>query len=164
MQSLANHGELSRNQNHLPKGSMATLIIDDNKFDGIKLAVTNEEQNLGLMNVEWPPPLLLFPYKKAGVRKFWMLNTPSPLDIIFCNANRVIYVGRGEPFNSEDLIGPNENCTLVLEAPNGFVDYHDIKVGSKVRVRYNPEELANILKNGSPKVNAENNGKNDHSK
>jgi uncharacterized protein len=129
---------------------MATIFVDEKKFDQIKLAISPEEQNKGLMGVEWPPPLLLFPYKTAAIRQFWMKNTPSPLDIIFCNSNHVIYIGEGEPFNSKKLIGPNENSTFVLEAPRGFADYHDIKVGSKIRVVYTSAELYDIVKNGSP--------------
>lgn len=140
---------------------MATIIIGDNIFENIKLAITPEEQTIGLMNVPYPPPLLLFPYKKAAIKKFWMKDTPSPLDIIFCNCNCVIYIGKGEPFN-ESLIGPNENCDLVLEAPHGFVDYHNISVGDKIKVRYNKFEIENILKNGSPKM--ENNAKKNKNK
>lgn len=130
---------------------MAIVIIDENKFENVKIAVTEKEQQIGLMNVPWPPPLLLFPYKQANIKKFWMKNVESPLDIIFCKANEVIYIGVGEPFN-EESIGPNESCNLVLEAPYGFVDYNNISVGSKIRIKYNKEELQYILKNGSPKL------------
>lgn len=140
---------------------MATIIIGDNIFENVSLAVTSEEQNRGLMGKPYPPPLLLFPYKKASIKKFWMKDTPSPLDIIFCNANCVIYIGKGEPFN-ENLIGPNEKSNLVLEAPHGFVDYYNISVGDKIRVRYNKVEIENVIKNGSPKL--ENNAEKDKNK
>jgi len=130
---------------------MARVFINDKFVGDIKIAADPQSQAKGLMGVDWPPHPLLFPYKTSGVRKFWMKNTASPLDIIFCRANEVIYIGEGEPFNAEDLVGPDDNCDLVLEFPKGFVAQANVGIGSKVRVKYSKDELLDIMKNGSPK-------------
>jgi len=130
---------------------MAFIIIDGIEFENVQLAVTDNEQNAGLMGVN-TPTLMAFPYKKAGIHKFWMKETPLALDIIFCKANEVIYIGKGEPYNHKTLIGPEYPVDLVLEAPRGFVDFHNINVGSRLRMRYSKSELVNIMKNGSPKL------------
>ena len=104
---------------------MATVVIDDNEFVNVKLAISEEEQKQGLKNVR-NPMLMAFPYKQASVRKFWMHDTPAPLDIIFCNGTKVIYIGKGEPYDAKTLIGPDTACTLVLEAPAGFVISNNI--------------------------------------
>jgi uncharacterized membrane protein (UPF0127 family) len=126
---------------------MAILFLENNKFEEVKVAATKEEQKRGLMFVK-SPHLLLFPYKEAKVKKFWMKNVPSYLDIIFCKQGKVIYICEGFPFN-EELLGPDEKTDLVLEAPLGFVQYYNVKVGSKIKVKYNVEEIMNILKKGS---------------
>ena len=124
---------------------MGSLILHDSKkIDNIKFAITREEQYQGLMDIDWPPPLMVFPYKKAAIKKFWMKNTPSPLDIIFCYANRVIYIDNGIPFD-ETHVGPNKPCDLVIEAPLGFAQENGIKVGSKVRAKFERDELIKIL-------------------
>ena len=61
---------------------MASVIIDEQEFENVSLAITKREQDQGLKGIE-QPTLMAFPYKQAGVRKFWMQETPKPLDIIF---------------------------------------------------------------------------------
>lgn len=52
----------------------------------LEVAQTPEQQEIGLMN---RPPLaadrgMLFPFEPPRPVIFWMKNTPSPLDIVFC--------------------------------------------------------------------------------
>jgi uncharacterized membrane protein (UPF0127 family) len=101
------------------------------------IAVSLEEQIQGLMFRPWPPPVMCFPYKEAEVRKFWMKNTPSPLDILFCRGNRIISICRGEPLSTE-LIGPEEDSDLVIELPAGTVQERGIKVGDSATLYYTP--------------------------
>lgn len=124
---------------------MGSIILHGIKEIGnVRFAITRDEQRKGLMNVDWPPPLMVFPYKKAAIRKFWMKDTPSPLDIIFCSANRVIYIDYGVPFD-EARVGPNRPCDLVIEGPLGFAQENGIKVGSKIRAKFAQDELIKIL-------------------
>lgn len=95
------------------------------------VASTIEEQQRGLMWQEWPPPIMIFPYTKAQYNKFWMKNTISPLDIVFCNDNIVIGTFKGEPL-STTLIGPNNLSNLIVEFPYGTVNKLGIKIGDYI--------------------------------
>lgn len=83
---------------------MDEIFINGKKFP-TKVAITEEEQQKGLMYVSWPPPVMVFPYQKSGQRKFWMKNTISPLDIVFCNDNKIIKIVKGEPLSTM-MVGP----------------------------------------------------------
>lgn len=111
------------------------------------VAVTAEEQQRGLMYQQWPPPIMAFPYRKASVRKFWMKNTVSPLDIIFCRANEVVGIFRGEPL-STTLVGPNEPSDLVVELPAGTAERLGLQVGDYVGYSPTKETLAKLVVSG----------------
>ena len=118
--------------------------IDDNTFD-VTVAITAEEHERGLMYVDWPPPVMAFPYKVASIRKFWMKNTPSPLDIIFSRAGVIVGIYDGDPFNL-NCVGPNEPIDLVVEMPRGHVDKFGISVGDDIKLSYSAESLVKIMK------------------
>lgn len=125
---------------------MAYLKLGSTKIRGeIQFAITPEEQQLGLMFSDWPPPIMVFPYTKAEVRKFWMKNVPVPLDIIFCRANKILYIGSGKPYIT-DHVGPNEPCDLVIEAPGGFCSYNQINIGDPIKIKFGKTILERIIK------------------
>ena len=107
----------------------AVIVLGDNRFP-TKIALTEEEQRRGLMWAEWPPPVMTFPYNGPGLRKFWMKNTVSPLDIVFCRNNRVIGIYKGEPM-STSLIGPDSLSDMVVELPAGTARKLGITIGSE---------------------------------
>ena len=109
------------------------------------VAVSETEQERGLMGVKWPPPVMCFPYKRAAVRKFWMKNTVSPLDIVFCNDHRVVGIYRGEPL-SNAMVGPDQLSDLVVELPAGTVEKNDIRVGQPVSLSYSPDTTARLIR------------------
>lgn len=98
------------------------------------VAITWEEHQRGLMWKSWPPPVMCFPYKEASVRKFWMKNTLSPLDILFCKANKIIDICHGSPLSTEQ-IGPEKPSDLVIELPAGTVHAHGIQIGDDVGLK-----------------------------
>lgn len=106
-----------------------------------EIALSNEEKALGLMYREWPPPVMVFPFEKLAYRKFWMRNTISPLDIIFCNANKVISIEQGEPLSLVEF-GPNELCDLVVELPLGQASNIGIVRNTFVKIKYSLQTLA----------------------
>lgn len=112
---------------------MESFIEINGKRIETLVAITMEEQQTGLMGKKWPPPAMIFPYKTATIRKFWMKNTPAPLDLIFCNDNKIISICYGEP-NSENLIGPNIDSDLVIELPYNTCNMYNFKIGDTVRV------------------------------
>lgn len=69
-----------------------------------------------------------FLYKRPKINKFWMHNTSSPLDIIFCCNGKVIDICYGEPFSTK-VLGPDRDSDLVIELPAGLALASDIKIG-----------------------------------
>jgi uncharacterized membrane protein (UPF0127 family) len=123
-----------------------TISIKGQVFPAL-VAVTSMEQQRGLMFQEWPPPIMAFPYNVAAPRRFWMKNTISPLDIVFCKANHVVGIFRGEPMSTK-LVGPNEPSDLVVELPAGTADRLGLQVGDYVGYAPTKETLARQLQRG----------------
>lgn len=120
------------------------IYINDNVFSTL-LAISEEEQSKGLMHQVWPPPAMTFVYAMPKINKFWMHNTPSPLDIIFCYDNKVSEICYGEPFSTK-MIGSNKYSNLVIELPHGTIDSSNIKVGHSVGlVKPTMDEIKNII-------------------
>ena len=94
------------------------------------LAISSDEQQQGLMYQEWPPPVMSFIYATPGVNRFWMKNTPSPLDIVFCHNGKVSEICYGKPHDTT-AVG-TQLSDLVIELPRGTVDSAGIKVGQAV--------------------------------
>jgi uncharacterized membrane protein (UPF0127 family) len=121
------------------------VIIKGQQFDAL-MAITSDEVASGLMYKSWPPPVMAFPFVKADVRKFWMKNTTSPLDIVFCRAGKIIGIFAGTPLSLEH-IGPDEPCDLVVEFPRGTVARNRIAVGDSVKLSYSVSTMARRLRN-----------------
>jgi uncharacterized membrane protein (UPF0127 family) len=94
------------------------------------LASSEEEQQRGLMEVPFPPPVMTFVYPAPSPNRFWMHRTPSPLDIVFCCQGKVQEIVQGEPFSTKAL--GSKNSDLVIEFPQGVCYGAGIKVGDKV--------------------------------
>lgn len=106
------------------------IFIHNNVFPTL-LAISSDEQAKGLMYEEWPPPIMSFVYAAPQINKFWMANTPSPLDIIFCYEGKVSQICKGEPLSTK-IIGAEKYSDLVIELPFGTVNSSGIKVGHNV--------------------------------
>ncbi len=113
---------------------MDKIILGNHEFETL-VAISEKEQEKGLMHQAWPPPVMIFPYKRASIRKFWMKNTPSPLDIVFCRAGVVVQVCEGKPHSTE-LVGPNELVDLVAELPYGTCSRLGIKQGTSAAYEF----------------------------
>lgn len=113
------------------------------------LAITANEQESGLMYKDWPPPVMSFVYASPRVNKFWMKNTPSPLDIVFCLDNKIISICSGEPFSTR-MIGEEKKSDLVVEFPAGACKAYGIKIGDSIELECSEKSLMKIfmLKNG----------------
>lgn len=113
------------------------------------LAISQYEQECGLMNQEWPPPVMSFVYATPRINKFWMKNTPSPLDIVFANQNKIIAICYGEPFSTR-IIGDDRFSNLVVEFPAGTCKSLGINVGDSIELECSEKSLMRIFmqKNG----------------
>ena len=120
------------------------IYIEENVFPTL-LAISAEEQAKGLMHEPFPPPVMSFIYTYSSVNKFWMKNTPSPLDIVFCNDGVVNQVCHGIPFSTE-AIGSDCPSNLIVELPAGMVGKCGIKLGNKVGlIKPTESELRTII-------------------
>lgn len=124
---------------------MDKVFIKNIEFPTL-VALTWQEQERGLMWKSWPPPVMCFPYKEAVVRKFWMKNTISPLDIVFCRENKIIAICQGTPL-STDQIGPEMPSDLVVELPAGTVSAHGIQVGDDVGLKLSLASIGRKIAN-----------------
>lgn len=109
----------------------AKVCVGEHEFPTL-IAITSEEQSLGLMNKPWPPPVMSFIYAYPQVNNFWMKNTPSPLDIVFSVRGIITKICKGEP-NSTRMIG-NEFSDLVVELPYGTCKEKNISIGDKIQL------------------------------
>jgi uncharacterized membrane protein (UPF0127 family) len=120
------------------------IYIANNIFPTL-LAISEDEQQVGLMGQDWPPPIMTFVYGSPKVNKFWMKNTPSPLDIIFCCAGEISQICVGEPFSTA-IIGEDTPSDLVIEVPHGTVVASGIRLGHHVGlVKPGADELKKII-------------------
>jgi len=120
------------------------VYIGDNVFESL-LAISMEEQRQGLMNIAEPVPNMAFVYGYPSINHFWMANTPSQLDIIFCNDGMVSEICYGEPYSTK-MIGGDMPSNLVVELPYGTVKTAGIIVGQSVGlVKPTIDELRKII-------------------
>ena len=115
------------------------LLHINNEVYETLLALSEEEQQRGLMFQPSPTPVMTFVYTYPRVNKFWMRNTPAPLDILFCVNNKISQICYGEPF-SEKAIGDNTFSDIIIELPYGTVNSSNIIVGSSVEL-FKPSKL-----------------------
>ena len=104
-------------------------IFIDNLVMPALFAISDVEQNQGLMFRKPPVPNMAFLYKFPQVNKFWMKSTPAPLDIIFCHNGKISQICYGEPYSTR-IIGNEELSDLVIELPAGTVEKNKIRLGS----------------------------------
>lgn len=108
-------------------------ILIGNKIFPILITESSLEREKGLMNVSPPVPSMLFDFGSNRVNKFWMKNTPAPLDIVFCSNGKIVDICYGEP-NSTKLIGGDYNSNIVVEFPYGTCSREHISIGDEISV------------------------------
>jgi uncharacterized membrane protein (UPF0127 family) len=94
------------------------------------LAISDEEQQIGLMYRKELPPSMSFIYSYPKVNKFWMKNTYCPLDIIFCKQGRIIDICKGEPLSTR-VVGPDDLTDLIIELPYGTCKQLGVAIGDE---------------------------------
>lgn len=83
---------------------------------------------------------MLFIFNKEGVYPFWMKNTLIPLDIIWINNNKVVFINENsQPCKNlicPQIIPPN-NAKYVLEINAGACRKANIKVADELSIKIN---------------------------
>ncbi|MBK8575996.1 MAG: DUF192 domain-containing protein [Elusimicrobia bacterium] len=102
----------------------------------VEVADEKFEQDRGLMNrrIDGDGEGMLFVYRKAAPRIFWMRDTPVSLDMLFFDSKRrlVALIPNAEPF-SEHLLKSHSPAQYVLEVPAGFAQRHAVRLGAEFR-------------------------------
>lgn len=119
------------------------IITDNSKIKNIEFAILPEEQEKGLM-FQKHPKILVFLYTTPKIRKFWMKNCLVPLDIVFIKNNKIISIEEGKP-NSEENIGPDEECDYVIEFPSGYCKDNDLSIDSNVKLKLDKKVLKKLF-------------------
>ena len=94
----------------------------------------------GLMNVEELDTNkgMFFPFLIPWYRYFWMKNVKIPLDIIFVNKNYEI-ISIHEAQVEVGFFYKNYSskgfCKYVVETNMGFCKEHNIKIGTKIKIK-----------------------------
>lgn len=99
-----------------------------------ELATTPEQRARGLMHRQTLAPAdgMAFFFAKPARQKFWMKNTPLPLDMLFVDASRrIVYIGHGIPL-SEEPVGPAGKVLAVFEIAGGRAAKEGIRVGDTI--------------------------------
>ncbi len=83
---------------------------------------------------------MLFLFPKEEERRFWMKNTPLPLDMIFIGASRTIVgiIPDTRPFSTQSL-GVAAPAQYVLEVHAGFCARHGIAAGDTIEFVHLPD-------------------------
>ena len=119
------------------------VVLANSKFDAL-VAVSYNEQEMGLMHKDPPLPIMVFPYSTPRINKFWMKNTKQALDIVFCLNNKIISICNGNPYSTA-IIGDDRLSDLVIELPAGTCISNNIKIGDSVSTKYNIDTLMQLL-------------------
>lgn len=110
------------------------VFLKDREISVI-VALSPEERARGLMEAPWPPPVMAFPYRSAGLHSFWMKNTPSPLDIVFCKAGKIVDIKSGTPYSLKPIV-PAEPSDLVIEFPRGTIRSMNADIGDVIYFKH----------------------------
>ena len=106
----------------------------------LELADEPHEQSKGLQHRAPLPPLrgMWFPFRTDILMRFWMHQTPAPLDMLFINDGRVIAIEANTtpcarlPCRS---YGPDQPGDAVIELAAGEAARLGITVGTAVRIK-----------------------------
>lgn len=110
----------------------------------VELALTRDEQAMGLMFRESLPPDagMLFVFAQEAPRSFWMKNTRIPLDILYFDAAlRLVSVAeRARPCAVQRCPGyPSEGpARYVLELNAGRASELGLEPGDELRLLFDP--------------------------
>jgi uncharacterized protein len=107
----------------------------------LEVAQTPEQQEMGLM---FRPPLpadrgMLFPFDPPRQVRFWMENTPSPLDMVFLYQGQVKQIAANVQSCTKrpcPTYGPWTEVDQVIELRSGRAAELGLKVGDRVSIQF----------------------------
>ncbi len=117
----------------------AKLCFDKSVCIKLEVARTLEEKTLGLKKRQSLQRNygMLFEFAKPSSSGFWMLETYSPLDMIFLRENKVIYLAQNLPVCKGlpcPIYGQGILFDGVVELAAGEIKRLDIKEGDNIKI------------------------------
>ncbi len=120
------------------RGPCVAIVAPDGKpraTVAVEVADTESQREVGLMFRKHldDGAGMLFVFKDAAHRNFWMHNTAIPLDMLFADSGgRVIgIVANAEPFSDKEVVAEGAS-EYVLEVNGGFCAKNGIKPGDRL--------------------------------
>ena len=128
---------------------VARIFVGEREIE-VELAVTSEEQQLGLGYRDGldPETGMLFVKKRAAPASFWMKGMRFCLDIIWIEGEKIVGAAESvcpDPKNTEDADRATFKSPIpvsfILEMPAGWLDDQGFGAGTPVRI---PDGLSEI--------------------
>jgi uncharacterized protein len=118
----------------------AEVTIGDQRIQ-LEVARTDDEQSRGLM---YRPALpddrgMLFPFDPPRPLRFWMRNTPQPLDMVFLlNGEVKAVIANVPPCTSQSCptYGPGLDVNQVIELRSGRAAELGLKAGDQLKIQF----------------------------
>jgi uncharacterized membrane protein (UPF0127 family) len=133
--SLSNVSEKSHTTSTLDFSNTGSL---DNVPLKLAFARTKAQQTLGLsfQNELKEGYGLLFIYKEPGSQGIWMKDMNFPIDVFWFDENYTVVTMKENflPASYPEIFYPTKDSLYILEAPSGFAERHQIKIGSKLKI------------------------------
>jgi len=117
-------------QNNKNAEEISQVCIKNNCF-AVELAKTDGERQKGLSNRTSLDKNtgMLFIFPEIGIYNFWMKDTLIPLDIIWINENKIVYIERNAQPCLETfcpIFNPNQTANYVLEINGNLTTEYNI--------------------------------------
>lgn len=123
-----------------PRG---TIRVDETVLE-VQIADTQPRRVLGLMHQNQLPydEGMIFIFDSVGQYSMWMRNVQFALDMVWFDENGVVvHIERDVPPCLTAIeamtcpsINPEVNALYILEVTAGFVEMHDVRVGSQLHL------------------------------
>ena len=78
---------------------------------------------------------MLFQFEIPGKYAFWMKDMKFPIDIIWINDSKIVFIEKNVSPSKMDTMIPSQEADQVLEINGGKVDKFDIKIGDEVQFK-----------------------------
>ena len=101
----------------------------------LQLALTQSEQNKGLMHRESMPTDhgMLFLFNQPEPRSFWMRNTRIPLDLSYFDASgRLLEIHALYPYDENGVPSRNQQVLIAIETNRGWFARNNIVAGAQI--------------------------------
>ena len=127
--------------NFLPNAGGKTATINSHSYN-LLIANDDKSRQIGLSNRKSLDKNagMLFIFPKKGIYSFWMKDTQIPLDMIFIDDNKIVYIVKNAPPQAGKkgnlpVYTPTSQANYVLEINGGEADKNKFKNGDIVTLK-----------------------------